>query len=59
MTQLPPEVTRSDARAENDLVTLIRHEASAGGIRPSISHSSLSIRRRDTPKASHSTSVLS
>jgi hypothetical protein len=34
--QLPPEVTRKDARAGNDLVTLIRHKASAGCFRPSI-----------------------
>jgi hypothetical protein len=44
--QLPSEVTRKDARAGNDVVTLIRHEASAGRIRSSIVHSSLMSARR-------------
>jgi hypothetical protein len=54
--QLPPEVTRKDARAGNDVVTLIRHQASAGRIRASIAHSSLWARRHITPGAGRTTS---
>jgi hypothetical protein len=44
--QLPPEVTRSYARAGEDLVTPIRHGASDGRITSSIGHSSVSPSRR-------------
>jgi hypothetical protein len=47
--QLTPEVTRKDARAGDDMVTLSCHAASHGCIMPSIGHSSMSAKRRGIP----------